>query len=307
MNVVGLTDKLITFDTNLTTTADNFVTDHAAYYLTQNITVTASTGDLTFESTGFGLPFGALDVTTLTGNLTHGVIAEDVAYVAIGTGTITGVGISKTVTFDTDPTTTADNFRVANATYYSTLNITLTDDAGKIVFTADEAGTGFTSPIFTNVTGDIAGAIANSATDYYANVAAVAQVETILVEGSSGEFTINAAGGLSKDVTFDTSRVETIQSFIATNATAYLAQAIVLSGTTTQIVMTAEVAGTGFTAPTISGTTENLAGTVATTDTVSLLPLSFSNAADIAGGGGIIMGLKLETDITAAAETDFRI
>ena len=46
----GLT-KTATFDTNLTTTAANFVTTHAAAYAAEGITVTSSGADLIFTAT----------------------------------------------------------------------------------------------------------------------------------------------------------------------------------------------------------------------------------------------------------------
>jgi len=46
--VVGGTNYLATFTTNLTTSANNFVTSHAATLLALGITVTASSGVLTF-------------------------------------------------------------------------------------------------------------------------------------------------------------------------------------------------------------------------------------------------------------------
>ena len=50
VNVNGV-DYLVTFDTDLTTTADNFVTAHAAALLVAGVTVTAALGYLTFTAT----------------------------------------------------------------------------------------------------------------------------------------------------------------------------------------------------------------------------------------------------------------
>lgn len=56
---VGALSKIVTFTTNLTTSASNFVTVNAAEYLTKNIVLTSSGANLIFESTTNNLPFTA--------------------------------------------------------------------------------------------------------------------------------------------------------------------------------------------------------------------------------------------------------
>jgi hypothetical protein len=78
----GLT-KLATFDSDLETTADNFVTDHAAAYLAVGIVVTAASGVLTFKASESDSGFGAAMITnTGTGNLSGTlVITSEKIYV----------------------------------------------------------------------------------------------------------------------------------------------------------------------------------------------------------------------------------
>lgn len=65
----GLT-KTATFATSLTQTADNFVTNYAAEYLTLGITVTANAGILTFASTKVELDVSIANATlTLDGTV----------------------------------------------------------------------------------------------------------------------------------------------------------------------------------------------------------------------------------------------
>jgi len=82
INVVA-TDYLVTFDTDLETTADNFVTDHAAAILAATgAVVTAVAGVLTFTDLTAGFP--TITITNATTNLagtlgTVAVVAENVA------------------------------------------------------------------------------------------------------------------------------------------------------------------------------------------------------------------------------------
>ena len=81
----GLT-KLATFTTDLTTSANNFVTSHAAAYLAIGLVVTAATGVITFTSTnrttnGYG-PVTIVTVSVLSGtvvNAPEGRIIVDAA------------------------------------------------------------------------------------------------------------------------------------------------------------------------------------------------------------------------------------
>ena len=66
--IVGV-NYLATFNTNLTTTASDFVTAHAVALDTAGVTVTSSGAVLTFRSTDPSVPFTIADAVNATGNL----------------------------------------------------------------------------------------------------------------------------------------------------------------------------------------------------------------------------------------------
>jgi hypothetical protein len=396
LTVVGLAPKLMTFNTNVATTISDFVTLWAtSYYLGQEIVLTGSATAIILESTTLGLPFGIPDIVTLTGNLTHGTIVNDVVpvwtgngtitgvgsprvityatsvdataaawvaanltdylaagidltastnnivftahtigvgftspvfvagaegdmaggvtvnqvNVAQGTGTITGIGASKPITFNTTATQTATDFKnatnggVTNLAFYAALGVTLSSSGADIIFTAVAAGTGFTSPIYTKTGGDLEGAIASTPTKYYANVTAVTQTETILVSGSSGQFTVILSPVANKVLSFTTNIQASLAAFVLANAAAYYAADIILTNSTTQLIFTAKTAGTGFTAPTLSGITDNLTGSVVSTPKVSYLPITIANTGISLGGRGKLNNVWCETDAVQFAQS----
>lgn len=81
-----------------------------------------------------------------------------------GTATVTGAGLTKTATFDTDLETTAENFVTANASDFDAVDVTLTSSGDDLIFTA-QTEDDFTTPTITNETGDLAGSV--SSTDTY--------------------------------------------------------------------------------------------------------------------------------------------
>jgi len=74
VTVAGV-NYLATFDTDLTTTAANFVTSHATALLARNIVVTSSTADVVFTSAINGVPFGSVTVATTSGDLSATIVA----------------------------------------------------------------------------------------------------------------------------------------------------------------------------------------------------------------------------------------
>jgi len=66
---------LATFDTNLTTTADNFVTTHAAALLTAGVVVTAAVGVITLTANVAGVNFTSTASVNATGDL-DGTLAQ---------------------------------------------------------------------------------------------------------------------------------------------------------------------------------------------------------------------------------------
>ena len=94
---------------------------------------------------------------------------------------------------------------------------------------------------------------------------ATAQVATVTLTGASGTANIAAAGGLTKLVTFGTDLDTTAAAFVTSHAAAYAAVGITVTSDDDDIVFTAAVAGTAFTAPTIANASGDLAGSVAAT------------------------------------------
>jgi len=83
-----------------------------------------------------------------------------------GTASITVAGgLTKTVTFSGNLTTTATNFKTANAAAYLAQGITLTSSTNTLIFESVTAGEYFDNPIITNATGDLAGTVANTVTN----------------------------------------------------------------------------------------------------------------------------------------------
>ena len=73
--------KVATFDTNLTTTASNFVTANEAAYAAQGITLTSSTDDLIFTATIAGDSFTSPSIENTTTDL-DGTVANTTANVS---------------------------------------------------------------------------------------------------------------------------------------------------------------------------------------------------------------------------------
>lgn len=88
--VVGGTNYLATFTTNLTTSANNFVTSHAATLLALGITVTANSGVLTFVAATATFP-------TITRTNVSGDLSATIA--AVSAGATTGSPIVDLVSY----------------------------------------------------------------------------------------------------------------------------------------------------------------------------------------------------------------
>jgi hypothetical protein len=262
ISAVGGLSKTVTFDTDLGTTAGNFVTANAAEYLTKGIVLTSNVADLIFEANVAGVGFTAPLISGVAGDfsgiVTHAVAnREAVAQVDTvtitgenGTALVTGIGgLSKIMDFDTSLKITADAFVTNHAAAYDAAGVTVTaGETDTLIFTSKVAGTPLVAAVVTNQTGNLAGTNAVSTE----NVTAVKQVESIAVSGVSGYAVIALTGELTKYLTYATSVAASINAFITANAALYLAQGVVLSRDNANLVMTANVAGAGFVAPTIT-------------------------------------------------------
>jgi len=318
VGAAGGLSKVAAFDSDLTTTAANFVTDHASAYLAEKIVVTSDGAVITFTAQYAGYDFTTPTITTITGDM-GGSVANTAAN---GTGTaqvdtltvsgndgkvtVTGAGsLSKDIEFDTDLSTTAAAFVSDYAADYAAEGITVTSSTADIIFTAAEAGTAFTSPVKNQVVGDLAGSVANT----QANVAAVAQVDTITLTGTSGAAIIGAAGGLTNSAVFNSDLTTTASDFVTNQAADYAAEGITVTSSGADIIFTSDTAGTSFTSPTITNDYGDLAGSVANTaanvvavaqvDTVTVT--GTDGEASMTAAGGLTKEVRFDTDLTTTA------
>ena len=256
----GLEAKMATFGDDLADTAADFVTSHAASYL-PDVAVTSSGDDLIFEAVVAGVPFDALTVLNLSGDL-DGLVApttanrEAIAQVDtltllgdIGSCNVTETGgLTKALIFDTSLTITAANFVTDMGADYLP-DVIVTSSGDDLIFTAAAAGTGFTSPAAAVVAGDMAGGVVPT----QANVTALAQIDTLSITGNSGISAVASTGGLTKLITWDTSATQTAANFVIAHSVAYAAQGIAITSNVANIFFTALAPGTSFTSPTING------------------------------------------------------
>lgn len=273
--VGGLTNSVI-FDTDLNTTAANFVTNQGADYTAVGITVTSDNANIIFTANVAGTSFATPVITTDWGDLTGTVTATQANVVAVKqveTITLTGTdgealveaagGLSKEVRFLTDLTAAATAFVAQHASAYLTEGIVVTSSTNNIIFTATTAGTGFTSPTITNTPWDLDATIVHT----QANVAKVAQVETLTIAGTAGKFTVTGTGSLSKVGEYTTSLTQTATNFVTLYAANYLTAGVVLTSSGADIIFTSATAGTSIIAPTFTAITNDMGGTVVNTTT----------------------------------------
>jgi hypothetical protein len=80
-----------------------------------------------------------------------------------GTANVTVAGgLTKLVTYGDSLTDTAADFVTSHAAAYAVVGITVTSSGPDIIFTDAVPGTGFSHPVITNATGNLAGTIANT-------------------------------------------------------------------------------------------------------------------------------------------------
>lgn len=279
------------FDTDLATTASAFVTANATSFLELGIVLTSDSADLILEAETAGTPFDEMTITNDTGDL-DGTSESTTANVVIGK---VNIGIWNVLTFDqsydTSINDTAAAYVTAHATAWDAKGIVITNSGADIIFEAKVAGTPFNEVLAETITGDLAGAV----------VATTANVP--LATG-----TISGAGGLSLPISYVTSAAATALAFKTANEAAYLAQGIVLTNSSADIIFEANVAGVPFTVPALTQLTGTIAGSVAhTTANASLLPLTLSDVAINNGGGGFIMDFNMESSAVQFASATIRV
>jgi hypothetical protein len=216
---------------------------------------------------------------------------------ASGTAVISAAGtLTKTITFATggtmDLAQTATDFYTDNAAFYLVEGITLTASTNTLVFEAVTAGTPIVPPVITPATGDLSGTVANSVANVVVGVAIVTMT-----------------AGLTRNVTWTGATIDTTAAaFVTDFAADYLALGVVVTSLTNTIIFEASVAGVPFTAPVITNSVGDLAGTVAhTLANVTIVPITFTDAVNINGGGNFLFDFLVETDAVQFASTTQRL
>lgn len=281
MTLVGGDNKLITFTTNLDTTAANFVTSWATYYDGLGITITAGTATVVFEAKVAGVPFGLTAVTTITGNLA-GTSDPTTANVVNGTANVTGTGgLTKLLTYATTAAAATAAFVVSHAVAYSQVGVAVTAVDDTLVFESSTAGTAIVAPV---VSAPLAGTVAGTVVHTLANVV----VGTVAINGV----------GAARTMTLLTTPTAATLAFKTANVAAYLAAGIALTNSTNTLVLEAITAGVPFTSPTITDGAGDLAGTVA----VNQVNVSIAQGlGHITLAGGITLPIAFDTTPTITA------
>lgn len=298
--ITGITfPSVLTFDTDLATTAANFVTAYEAEYLAAGVVLTASTNTLIFEAGTAGVPTGTPVITNATSNIA-GTVAHSVANVTglkqketvtiAGEGgilTINLSGVEYSIPFDTDLATTAAAFATAHAAVIlAAYAAVVTSDSATVIFEASTAGVPIPVPVVPDRTGDLAGTVDHTT----ANVVAVKQVALITLSGTSGIAHMEGTGGLVSEVVFDTSLLVTAQNFVTNYADAYLEEGVVVTaGVLNTIIFTAETAGVPFFAPFCTNQLGDLAG-VPTASQVNVVAVAQVETITVEGTGFATIG-----------------
>ena len=146
--------------------------------------------------------------------------------------------------------------------------VTAVDWTTLITITSDVAWTAFTlTGTATNGWGNDTQTL--TAATWTANVAAVAQVDTVTLTGTSGTAVMSGVGGLSEPITFalawTTDLTQTAADFVTTSAADYAVVGITVTSSAATIIFTAAVAWTAHAAPVVTNATGDLAGTNAAT------------------------------------------
>ena len=309
ISAAGELIKYVTFSDSLEVSAQNFVTDYAADYLTKKIVLTSSGSVITMESQlegyDFTTPVAGEDSGTLNGvsnimqiNVEAMKLKESITLSgADGKVTIGAAGgLSFDVVFNTSLTQSALDFATAYAADYLAEGIVLTADGESIIMEAQTAGIGFVAPTTTSIAGDLDGTVTN----VQANIPAVAQVHRIIVTGTNGIAIVDDAGGLAKSLTFNSTLSQTVTDFYNNNAADYLAENIVLTKeNATAQVDTVTLTGTGGTAniSTVGGLTKLVTYNTSLTQTASDFVSSF--AADYLAQGIVVTSVDEDIIFTA--------
>ena len=146
---------------------------------------------------------------------------------------------------------------------------------------------------------------ANDAIGVYA--AAVKQKDTVTLSGTSGTVNISIPNIANRDLEFDVDLTTTAAAFVTDYAADFL-PLVVVTSSGADIIFEAATVGVPFSHPVVVNTVTNLTGDVVnTTANVTLSAVEFENMAIANGGGGFLVGVKIESNIVAMAATTIRL
>jgi hypothetical protein len=282
LTIVGGDNKLITFNTDLDTTASDFASLHQNidyYHDTFGIAITSNLHTIVFTAEDEGVVLPVTAVTTVTGNLA-GVMSNDTPVTLDGTAEVSVIGsLTRLVTLHTTPAAAATAFAASWDTNYAAVGITLTADGDFIVFTATTPGNPMGVPVLgAAITGTITGTVTHPTANYPVGTATVAVPNT----------------ALSASLTYNTSVAQTVLNFKNTNATAYATAGIALTCSGDDLIFEALVAGVGFTHPTVANHTADLDDIA---NVVNQANYSIAlGTATITGPGGLTRTITFDTD-----------
>ena len=216
--------------------------------------------------------------------------------------------LSKYVTFSDSLEVSAQNFVTDYAADYLEKKIVLTSNGSVITMESELEGYDFTPP----VTDEVSGTLDGVSNIIQINVEAMKLKESITLSGADGKVTIGAAGGLSFDVVFNDSLTQSALDFATAYASDYFAEGIVLTADEESIIMEAQTASTGFTAPTTTSIVGDLDGAVtnvqanvsAVAQVHRIIVTGTSGIAIVDDAGGLTKSLTFNSTLSQTV-TDF--
>jgi len=224
----------------------------APFRVTEAGVVTATLTNSTFQSVP--VPVGDLSgsVVNTQANVTAVARVDRIDLTgASGSAIVVCNAISRLMTFSTNLEITADNFVTAHAAAYTASGVTVeafgTGTDVYLKFTANVAGTNFTGA--TSITNDSDPDLAGTVSTIVANRAAVKQIDTITLTGTSGTANI-LCDAVTKLASFFNSLTDTAAGFVIEWAASYLPGGVVVTSSGADVIFTSDTAGIAFTGAT---------------------------------------------------------
>ena len=273
-----------------------------------NITTNASASISTAATTANVSAVAQVDTVTMDAGT---IAAGNIFSIRVGGTTVTvteGTEINVGDTSDQVATALAAKINATGAVNGTVTAAGVGGASGQMTITADSAGTAFTAD---NATTTAGGTASNATATTRANVSAVAQVDSLTIQG--GKFltgdtftsTINGTG-ITYTVGADGETEQNVRDGLvaAINASAQNGAVTAASGGTSDVLtITSDAAGTAFTDTVASVSSGTLAETATTAGAQQIQTLSITADNTAAGGGIIGAGDTYSVTITGTAAT----